>query len=47
MTSSTCDYYLGKILKGVPDLPMYFENERVFAFHHTNVTFTPTRAGKE
>jgi len=36
MTDPTCDFYCGKILKGLQDVPVYFENERVFAFHHTN-----------
>ncbi len=36
MNDPTCDFYCGKILKGLLDVPIYFENERVFAFHHTN-----------
>jgi len=36
MTESTCDFYCGKILKGLLDVPVYFENEQVFAFYHTN-----------
>jgi histidine triad (HIT) family protein len=47
MTSPTCDFFCDKILKRLPYVPVYFENERVFAFHHTNITFTPVRAGKE
>jgi hypothetical protein len=35
MTSPTCDFYCDKILKSLLDVPVYFENERVFAFHHT------------
>jgi len=36
MTISTCDYYCEKILKRQLDVRVYFENEQVFAFHHTN-----------
>ncbi len=36
MPNPTCDFYCEKILKGLLDVPIYFENERVFAFHHTN-----------
>ncbi len=36
MTDPICGFYCGKILKGLLDVPVYFENERVFAFHHTN-----------
>jgi len=36
MTEPTCDFYCAKILKGILDVPVYFENEQVFAFHHTN-----------
>src|SRR6266567_7915482 len=36
MTDPTCDFYCGTILNGLLDVPVYFENERVFAFHHTN-----------
>ena len=35
MTEYTCDFYCEKILKGRLDVPVYFENEQVFAFHHT------------
>jgi histidine triad (HIT) family protein len=31
-----CDFYCGTILKGSADVRVYCENERVFAFHHTN-----------
>ncbi len=34
--TSTCDFYCAKILTGLLPVPVYFENERVFAFHHTN-----------
>ena len=36
MTDPACDFYCGKILSGLLDVPVCFENERVFAFHHTN-----------
>jgi histidine triad (HIT) family protein len=36
MTDTPCDFYCGKILKGLVDVPVYFENERTFAFLHTN-----------
>lgn len=36
MTDTTCDFYCGTILKGLQDVPVYFENERVFAFYHSN-----------
>lgn len=36
MTETGCDFYCGKILRGVEDIRVYWENERVFAFHHTN-----------
>jgi len=36
MTEPVCDFYCGKILTGLLDVPVCFENERVFAFHHTN-----------
>ena len=32
----TCDFYCDKILTGLQVVPVCFENERVFAFHHTN-----------
>ena len=35
MTPLNCDFYCDKILKGLLDVPVYFENEQVFAFHHT------------
>jgi histidine triad (HIT) family protein len=36
MTDPTCEFYCVKLLQGLLDVPVYFENERVFAFHHTN-----------
>ena len=36
MTEPICDFYCGKILTGQRVVPVYFENERVFAFHHSN-----------
>jgi histidine triad (HIT) family protein len=36
MSNPSCDYYCGKILKGLADVDVYFQNERIFAFHHTN-----------
>ena len=36
MTDPICDFYCGKILSGLLVVPVYFENERVFAFHHSN-----------
>lgn len=36
MTTSTCDFYCAKILKGLIDVPVCLENDHVFAFHHTN-----------
>ena len=36
MTEQTCDFYCGKILAGLQEVPVYFQNKRVFAFHHTN-----------
>ena len=35
MTEPACDFYCGKILKGALDIRVYCEDERVFAFHHT------------
>lgn len=31
-----CDFYCGTILRGLLDVRVYFENEQVFAFHHTH-----------
>jgi len=36
MTAPACDFYCDKILKGLLPVPVCFENEHVFAFHHTN-----------
>jgi histidine triad (HIT) family protein len=36
MTEPACDFYCEKILKGLTAVPVCFENEHVFAFHHTN-----------
>jgi histidine triad (HIT) family protein len=36
MTEPVCDFYCGKILTGLQVVPVYFENEQVFAFHHSN-----------
>lgn len=33
---TTCDFYCDQILTGRLDVPVCFENELVFAFHHTN-----------
>ena len=31
-TTPTCDFYCAKILKGLLDVPVCFENDQVFAF---------------
>jgi histidine triad (HIT) family protein len=36
MSESTCDYYCDRILKGLLDVAIHFQNEQVLAFHHTN-----------
>jgi histidine triad (HIT) family protein len=36
MPTSTCDFYCDNILSGLLPVPVHFENEQVFAFHHTN-----------
>lgn len=36
MTTSSCDFYCGKILGGAVSVSVYFENDKVLAFHHTN-----------
>jgi histidine triad (HIT) family protein len=36
MTDITCDFYCEKILRGRMDVRICFENEAVFAFHHSN-----------
>lgn len=34
--SLSCDFYCEQILNGRLQVPVCFENEQVFAFHHTN-----------
>ena len=36
MSDPACDFYCGKLLPGLLQVQVYFENEQVFAFHHTN-----------
>ena len=36
MTSSICDFYCDKILSRKLDVRIHFENDHVFAFHHSN-----------
>jgi histidine triad (HIT) family protein len=36
MTAPACDFYCDKVLNGLLDVPVYFENGQVFAFHHSN-----------
>jgi len=36
MTSSICDFYCDKILSRRLDVRIRFENDQVFAFHHSN-----------
>lgn len=36
MTDSCCNFYCEKILKGLLDVPVYFQNDQVLAFHHSN-----------
>ena len=36
MSFNTCDFYCDQILTGKLEVPICFENELVFAFHHTN-----------
>src|SRR6266511_4207332 len=36
MSETVCDYYCQQVLTGKLDLRFYFQNDRVFAFHHTN-----------
>ena len=36
MHETVCDYYCDTILKGIADIRVEFENDRVLAFHHTN-----------
>lgn len=36
MTSSICDFYCGRILSRKLAVRIRFENDQVFAFHHSN-----------
>ena len=36
MKNHGCDFYCGQILSGQRDVPVYFQNEQVLAFHHSN-----------
>jgi histidine triad (HIT) family protein len=36
MTTTSCDFYCNLILTGTVKVPVYLENDLVFAFHHTN-----------
>ena len=36
MSDAACDFYCGRILKGLEEIRVHRENERIFAFHHTN-----------
>jgi histidine triad (HIT) family protein len=36
VTDPACDFYCGQILTGLLVVPVYCQNEQVFAFHHTN-----------
>lgn len=36
MTNSPCDFYCGQILSRQLPVRIYFENEQLFAFHHSN-----------
>lgn len=36
MSNQACDFYCDKILRGLLDVPVYFQNEHVLAFHHSN-----------
>jgi histidine triad (HIT) family protein len=36
MTSLICDFYCDQILSHSLDVRIYFENDQVFAFHHSN-----------
>ena len=36
MTTPECAFYCGQILSGRLSVPVCFENDQVFAFHHTN-----------
>jgi histidine triad (HIT) family protein len=36
MTTSICDFYCDQILSRTLEVRIYFENDQVFAFHHSN-----------
>ena len=36
MSSTICDFYCDKVLGGSRDISVYFENEHVLAFRHSN-----------
>ena len=36
MSDIECEFYCGRILKGLEKVRVHWENERIFAFHHTN-----------
>jgi len=36
MSIAGCDFYCGRVLKGLEEVRVHWENERIFAFHHTN-----------
>ncbi|HEU0264787.1 MAG TPA: HIT domain-containing protein [Geobacterales bacterium] len=36
MTEPACEFYCEQILRGRIPVRVYLENERIFAFHHTN-----------
>ena len=36
MTSPTCDFYCDQILSRTLEVRIHFENDQVFAFHHSN-----------
>jgi len=36
MASSNCDFYCDQILSRALDVRVHFENDEVFAFHHSN-----------
>jgi len=36
MAGTVCDFYCGRVLKGLEDVQIHWENERILAFHHSN-----------
>jgi len=36
MPDAGCDFYCGRILGGEEQVRVHWQNERIFAFHHTN-----------